>query len=61
MSGADTSLPGADVINSTEESRRSRPSDRRAIALKDFTADEIALIAASEVPPGYEHLDEELP
>ena len=34
--------------------------DRRVVRVEDFTAEEIAQIAAAEVPPGYEHLDDEL-
>jgi hypothetical protein len=30
------------------------------VALEDMTPEEIELIAKPEMPPGYEHLDEEL-
>ena len=33
---------------------------RRVRRIEDITDEEITLIAKSEVPPGYEHLDEEL-
>ena len=33
---------------------------RRVFRTEDLTEEDIALIAKSEVPPGYEHLDDEL-
>jgi len=48
------------VVISADEYVRLRRRDRRAVALEDFTAEEMAQIAAAEVPPGHERLDEEL-
>ena len=48
------------VMISAEEYRRLKRRDRRVAPVEDFTDEEIALIAKSETPPGYEHLDEEL-
>ena len=48
------------VMIAAEEYRRLKRRDRRVVAIEDFTDEDMALIAKSEVPPGYEHLDEEL-
>jgi prevent-host-death family protein len=48
------------VMISAEEYRRLKRRDRRVVSIEDFTDEDIALIAQSEVPPGYEYLDEEL-
>ncbi|MFO1103109.1 MAG: type II toxin-antitoxin system prevent-host-death family antitoxin [Methylocystis sp.] len=48
------------VVISAEEYSRLKRRDRRVVKLEDFTEEEIALIARVEVPPGHEHLDEEL-
>jgi len=48
------------VLISTAEYERLKRRDRRVVRVEDFTDEEISLIAKSEVPPGYEHLDEEL-
>jgi hypothetical protein len=48
------------VLISTEEYLRLKRRDRRVMRVEDFTDEEISLIAKAEVPPGYEHLDEEL-
>jgi PHD/YefM family antitoxin component YafN of YafNO toxin-antitoxin module len=48
------------VVLSAEEYVRLKRRDRRVVKLEDFTAEERALIARADVPPGHEHLDEEL-
>jgi PHD/YefM family antitoxin component YafN of YafNO toxin-antitoxin module len=48
------------VVISADEYVRLKRRDRRVVRLEDFTADEIAQIAAVEVPTEYAHLDEEL-
>jgi len=48
------------VMISAEEYSRLKRRDRRVVKLEEFTDEEMALIAKAEVPPGYEHLDEEL-
>jgi PHD/YefM family antitoxin component YafN of YafNO toxin-antitoxin module len=48
------------VLISTDEYNRLKRRDRRVFRTEDLTEEEIALIAKSEVPPGYEHLDDEL-
>ncbi len=48
------------VVLSAEEFERLTRRDRRVVKLEDFTAEEIDLIAKTEVPPGYAHLDAEL-
>lgn len=48
------------VVISAEEYSRLKRRDRRVVRLEDFTDEELALIARSEVPPGHENLDEEL-
>jgi prevent-host-death family protein len=48
------------VLMSAEEYARLKRRDRRVVLLEDFTDEEMALIAKAEVPPGHEHLDEEL-
>ena len=45
---------------SAGEYDRLKRRDRRVVRLEDFTDAEMALIAKVEVPPGHEHLDEEL-
>lgn len=47
------------VLISAEEYERLRRRDRRAIRAEELTEAEIEAIAAAEVPPGHEHLDEE--
>ena len=48
------------VMISAEEYNRLKRRDRRVVSIEEFTDEDIALIAKSEVPPGFEHLDEEL-
>jgi len=48
------------VVISAEEYARLKRRDRRVVRLEDFTEEEMALIAKAEVPPGHDHLDEEL-
>ena len=48
------------VVLSAGEYLRLKRRDRRVISLEDFTEAEMALIAKAQVPPGHEHLDEEL-
>ena len=48
------------VLMSVEEYERLKRRDRRVVRLEDFTAEEMALIAKSEVPPELNHLDSEL-
>lgn len=47
------------VLLSAEEYERLRRRDRRALRAEELTETEIEAIAASEVPPGHEHLNEE--
>jgi hypothetical protein len=48
------------VMISAEEYHHLKRRDRRVVSIEDFTDEDIALIAKSEVPSGFEHLDEEL-
>ena len=48
------------VLLSVEEYDRLKRRDRRVVRLEDFTDEEMALIARSEVPSEYSHLDAEL-
>ncbi len=48
------------VMISAEEYARLKGRDRRVVKLEEFTEEEMALVAQGEVPPGHEHLDEEL-
>jgi PHD/YefM family antitoxin component YafN of YafNO toxin-antitoxin module len=48
------------VVISADEYARLKRRDRRVVVLEEFTEEEMALIAKAEVPPGHEHLDEEL-
>jgi prevent-host-death family protein len=48
------------VLMSVEEYERLRRRDRRVVRLEDFTEEEMALIARTEVPAEYGHLDAEL-
>jgi len=48
------------VLLSVEEYDRLKRRDRRVVAVGDLTEEEVALIAASEVPAEYAYLDEEL-
>jgi prevent-host-death family protein len=48
------------VLMSVEEYDRLKRRDRRVVRLEDFTEAEMALIATSEVPAEYNHLDAEL-
>ena len=48
------------VLVSAGEYERLKRRDRRVIGLEEFTDEDMELIAAAEMPPGYEHLDEEL-
>jgi len=48
------------VLLSAEEYARLKRRDRRVVRLEEFTAEEVALIAAAEVPTDQAHLDEEL-
>ena len=56
------SLNGRDrlVLLSVEEYERLKRRDRRVVRLEDFTDEEMALIARSEVPAEYAYLDAEL-
>jgi prevent-host-death family protein len=47
------------VVLSYDEYQRLRARDRRAIRAEDLGEEEIAAIAASEMEPGFEHLDAE--
>jgi prevent-host-death family protein len=49
------------VVLSYDEYERLRARDRRAVRAEDLTDEDIAAIEASEMGPGYEHLDAELP
>jgi prevent-host-death family protein len=48
------------VVLSYEEYERLRDRDRRAVRAEDLTDEDIAALEASEMAPGYEHLDAEL-
>jgi prevent-host-death family protein len=48
------------VLLSIEEYERLKRRDRRVVRLEDFTDEEMALIADSEVPAEHAHLDAEL-
>jgi prevent-host-death family protein len=48
------------VILSYDEYERLRARERRAVRAEDLTDEDIAAIEASEMTPGYEHLDAEL-
>jgi prevent-host-death family protein len=48
------------VLVAVEEYERLKRRDRRVYATGELPEDIISLIAKSEVPPGNEHLDEEL-
>jgi prevent-host-death family protein len=48
------------VLLSVEEYERLKRRDRRVVRLEDFTDEEMSLIAKSEVPAEYAHLDAEL-
>jgi prevent-host-death family protein len=48
------------VLLSVEEYDRLKRRDRRVVRLEDFTDEEMALIAQSEAPSQYSHLDAEL-
>jgi prevent-host-death family protein len=48
------------VVLSYDEYERLRARDRRAVRAQDLTDEDIAALEASEMTPGYEHLDAEL-
>ena len=48
------------VVLSYDEYERLRARDRRAARAEDLTDEDIAALEASEMGPGYEHLDAEL-
>ncbi|HTU10352.1 MAG TPA: type II toxin-antitoxin system prevent-host-death family antitoxin [Allosphingosinicella sp.] len=48
------------VVLSYEEYERLRDRDRRAVRAEDLTDEDLAALEASEMAPGYEHLDAEL-
>lgn len=48
------------VVIAAGEYERLKRRDRRVRRAEDLTDEEIALIAAAEVPPEYAHLDDEL-
>ena len=48
------------VVLSYDEYERLRARDRRAVRAEELTEEDIAAIEASEMAPGYEHLDAEL-
>ena len=48
------------VVLSVQEYTRLKHRDRTVVRIEDFSSEEMALIAKAEVPPGHEHLDEEL-
>jgi hypothetical protein len=48
------------VVLSADEYARLKRRDRRVVRLEDFSADEIALIAKTEMPEEFAHLDSEL-
>jgi prevent-host-death family protein len=48
------------VVLSYDEYERLRARDRRAVRAEDLTDEDVAALEASEMGPGYEHLDAEL-
>lgn len=48
------------VVLSYDEYERLRARDRRVVRAEDLTDEDIAALEASEMAPGYEHLDAEL-
>ncbi len=48
------------VVLSYDEYERLRALDRRAVRAEDLTDEDIAALEASEMAPGYEHLNAEL-
>ena len=48
------------VVLSYDEYERLRARDRRAVRAEDLTDEDIAALEASQIWPGYEHLDAEL-
>jgi prevent-host-death family protein len=48
------------VVLSYDEYERLRARDRRAVRAEDLTDEDIAALEATEMAPGYEHLDAEL-
>jgi prevent-host-death family protein len=48
------------VVLSYDEYERLRARDRRAVRAEDLTDEDIAALEASEMAPGYGHLDAEL-
>ena len=48
------------VVLSYDEYERLRARDRRAVRAEDLTDEDITALEASEMAPGYEHLDAEL-
>lgn len=48
------------VVLSYDEYERLRARDRRAVRAQDLTDEDIAAIEASEMAPGYEHLNAEI-
>lgn len=48
------------VVLSYEEYQRLRARDRRAVRTEDLSEEDIAAIEASEMAPGFEHLNAEL-
>ncbi|MFC7397433.1 type II toxin-antitoxin system prevent-host-death family antitoxin [Chelatococcus sp. GCM10030263] len=48
------------VVLSYDEYERLRARDRRAVRAEDLTDEDIAALEASEMVPGYEHLNAEL-
>lgn len=48
------------VVLSYDEYERLRARDRRAVRAEDLSDEDIAAIEASEMAPGYEHLNAEL-
>ena len=48
------------VVLSYDEYERLRARDRRTVRAEDLTDEDIAALEASEMAPGYEHLDAEL-
>lgn len=47
------------VVLSYDEYERLRDRDRRAVRAEDLTDEDIAALEASEMAPGYEHLNAE--
>lgn len=48
------------VVLSYDEYERLRARDRRAVRAENLTDEDLAAIEASEMSPGFEHLDAEL-